>query len=133
MSNTVCFLLNVRSDVSLFRISTFLLGNVFYSEHICSYYSRQSVGLQAPNQISLNAVGVVLAGARSHRDQLSVHRSARIQVPLCGSYDGWCRKHTNGLLCCHATHAGHSWDFIVFALVDCVAPQKGTNCSFFLQ
>jgi len=122
----ICFY--VRCDVSLFWTGPFLLGNVFYSEHICSYHLWQPIGLQTPNQISLDAVRVVLVWARSHRGQLSLHRSTGIQVSLCGSYDGWCRKHSNGLLCCHSTSAGHAWDFTVFALVDCVAPQKGTNC-----
>ena len=118
-------LFNVRCDVSLFRTGPFLLGNVFYSQHLFSNRPQQTSRLQTPNQISPFTVCSVLVGARSHCGWLSLYRASWVQVSLCRSHG--CRpwKPSNGLLCCHATNAGLAWSVTVFVVVHCVESQKG--------
>ena len=116
-----------RCYISLFWSGAFLLDHVFYSEHLCSHHPSQSRRLQTSNQIPPYTVCIVLAWARNHCGRLSLLRSSRIQVSLCRSYDRWPRKHSNGLLCCHATHAGHARSVTVLTVVHCVVSQKGTK------
>lgn len=116
-----------RCDVSLFRTGEFFLGDVFYSEHLCSNHPQQARRLQTPDQISPFTVCSVLAGASNHCGWLSLYRSSWIQVSLCRSLGCRLWKPSNGLLCCHATNAALAGSVTVLVVVHCVEPQKGNK------
>ena len=116
-----------RCDVSLFWIGKFFLGNVFYSQHLCSNRPEQTSRLQTPNQISPFTVSSVLVGARDHCGWLSLYRAPWVQVSLCRSLGCRLWKPSNGLLCCHATYADLAGSVTVLVMVYCVEYQKGNK------
>ena len=99
---------------------------MFYCERLRSNCSRKTSSLQTTHKNSLLSVCVMLAGARDHCGLLSFYCSSWIQVPFRGSSCRGYWKPSNGLLCCHASHAGHARSVTVSVVVYCMAPQKGT-------
>ena len=100
---------------------------MFHCEHLRSNRTRKTSSLQTTHKDSLLTVCVMLAGARDHCGLLSFHCSSWIQVPFRGSAGRGFWESSNGLLCCHATYAGHARGVTVSALVHCMAPKKGTD------